>query len=269
MTDEPQPNLIPPSLEPEPPPEPQLEPPVMAPPPPPERVPFWGYRDLLLFVGLAFVGILLGSMVWGLISLLHLHPLPAAVSVAQMSVIYVFLFAALALVFRVQYDRPFWPSLNWFRSRVPFSFIVLAGIFTAVLVAWVSAHVIHTPEGPNPMTEMMEDRASLLLMAAFGVAVAPLAEELIFRGFLQPLLTRTFGAVLGIIGAAVPFGVLHFHEYGNSWRHAVVLSLAGVGFGVMRHLTGSTRASTGMHASYNAFLFFALFAQRKDWPHLW
>jgi len=86
---------------------------------------------------------------------------------------------------------------------------------------------------------------------------------------LQPLLVRTAGPVLGILGAAIPFGLLHYHEYGNSWRHAVVISLAGATFGIMRHVTGSTKAATFMHASYNAFLFIALFAQRKDLPHLW
>ena len=44
---------------------------------------------------------------------------------------------------------------------------------------------------------------------------------------------------------------------------------AGAAFGWMRHATGSTRAATIMHASYNALFFFALFAQRKDLPHSW
>jgi membrane protease YdiL (CAAX protease family) len=89
------------------------------------------------------------------------------------------------------------------------------------------------------------------------------AEELIFRGFLQPLLVRSLGAVPGILAAAVPFGLLHFSEYGNSWRHAVLISGAGAAFGWMRHATGSTKASTLMHAAYNALFFASLWGSKR------
>ena len=82
------------------------------------------------------------------------------------------------------------------------------------------------------------------------------------------VLVRSLGAAPGILLAAVPFGVLHFHEYGNSWRHAVILSLAGAAFGVMRHATRSTKASALMHASYNALIFIALMTQKGILPHL-
>jgi len=57
-------------------------------------------------------------------------------------------------------------------------------------------------------------------------------EELIFRGFLQPLLVRSLGAPAGILATALPFGLLHFQEYGNSWRHVLLISLSGVAFGL-------------------------------------
>jgi hypothetical protein len=118
--------------------------------------------------------------------------------------------------------------------------------------------LIHIPTTTNPMVELMKDRTSAILMAFFGVTIAPLTEELVFRGFVQPLLVRSLGAVPGILLAAIPFGVLHYHEYGNSWRHAVLIGLAGAAFGWMRHRTGSTQSSTLMHASYNALIFFAV-----------
>ena len=65
----------------------------------------------------------------------------------------------------------------------------------------------------------------------------------------------------GILLAAIPFGLLHFPEYGNSWRHALLISGAGVAFGWMRQVTGSTKASTLMHAAYNALFFAALWGK--------
>jgi membrane protease YdiL (CAAX protease family) len=115
----------------------------------------------------------------------------------------------------------------------------------------------------------MSTRTAVLLMAVFGTTVAPLCEELAFRGFLQPLLVRSFGAAPGILLAAVPFGLLHYQEYGNSWRHVAIISGAGAAFGAIRQVTGSTKAAVLMHASYNAFFFLAMLSDSKDLPQTW
>lgn len=233
-------------------------------PPAPDRYPFWGYGDLLLFAGLAIPCLLLGA---GLVKLvlwvLHVHP---AVRVAELLpeqfLGYVFLFGMLRLIFRLEYERPFWTSLAWTHTRMPVLWAGIAGISTAYGVAILS-NLFQMPHTSNPMMDLLKDRTSVILMAIFGITFAPLCEELIFRGFLQPLLVRSLGAAPGILAAAVAFGLLHFSEYGNSWRHVVLISLAGAAFGWMRHATGSTRASTIMHALYNTLGFLALFAQRQ------
>jgi CAAX protease family protein len=122
------------------------------------------------------------------------------------------------------------------------------------------------PTTTNPMMELLKDRVSIVLVAIFGVTMGPLCEELAFRGFLQPLLVRSLGALPGIAAASIPFGLLHFQEYGNSWKHVLVISLAGAAFGAMRHATGSTKASTIMHSAYNALFFVALLVQGRDLP---
>lgn len=252
--------------------EPEVLPaePIEPPPPPPEREPFWGYADLAMLIGMAFPAMLLSwGIVKGLMALFRIPDASGAIeAVGGQLVFYILLFLGVRLMFRVQYDRPFWQSLGWKPTRLPFMTLVLLGTGAAVAVALTSL-LLRVPETPNQMTDMMRDPQSLILMAIFGVTIAPLAEELVFRGFLQPLLARNLGAAGGIFITAAAFGMLHYHEYGNSWRHAVLITLAGICFGSVRYLTGSTRASALMHASYNAFLFFALLSQRKDLPHLW
>lgn len=245
------------------PPEPPPDRPEPA--PPPTRDPFWSYSDLAVFLGLLIVSALGGL---GLVALffnlfpIHLQAKVAEAMIAQ-SLIYVLAFGGLALMFRVQYGRPFWSSLGWTSFRLPAFVVAGCGIVTAVIVAFIGA-LIRTPTTANRITEMLEDPKSLVLVAIFGLTIGPLAEELGFRGFLQPLLVRTFGPAPGIIAAAVPFGLLHFPEYGNSWRHALLITLAGAAFGWMRYRTGSTKASTFMHASYNALEFVAYLAQPKE-----
>lgn len=246
--------------------------PLMSDPQPPivverPREPFWGYSDLLLFIGIAPVCLVFSlAVIRGLFTLLHIHPSVQVLEplIAQM-LGYFLLFATLAAIFRIWYARPFWHSLGWLPMRIPFSIVICAGMGAGIAVA-VLSWAIHTPETPTPLTDLMKSRPALILMAVFGVTMAPICEELAFRGFLQPLLSRTFGRAPGIVLAAIPFGLLHFQEYGNSWRHVVLICLAGASFGVMKNVTGSTKAAALMHAAYNALFFLAVFSEGKD-PH--
>jgi membrane protease YdiL (CAAX protease family) len=176
---------------------------------------------------------------------------------------YTLLFAALAFIFRIQYDRPFWRSLGWTRPRIPFAWCVASGFITTLLVGLV-AWLIHTPPSSGPLMDMMKDRTSLIPMAIFGTTAAPLFEELAFRGFLQPLLVRNLGAIGGVVLAAALFGGLHYSEYGDSWRSALLVALAGAAFGCMRQWTGSTAAAAIMHASFNGLQFVAILAPGKN-----
>jgi membrane protease YdiL (CAAX protease family) len=240
-------------------------PPPEQPPPPPveERSPFWGYGDLLLFIGLAVPAMLAGvGLVKVCLYFARVHPSRAAEALAMQFAGYLFLFLVLLMIFRMQYERPFWRSLGWTPISLPPAWVAISGWLTAFAVAG-TAWLIHTPVTSNPLTELMEDRPSMILIGIFGVTLGPVAEELVFRGFLQPLLVRSLGAAAGIVLAAVPFGLLHYSEYGNSWRHAVLISGAGAAFGWMRHTTGSTKASSLMHAAYNALFFAALWGSKK------
>jgi hypothetical protein len=245
---------------PEAPPEPR--------PPEPERDPFWGYLDLLVFAGLAIPSMVIGWAVVAAGMFLFHHAPRVTELLSEQFLGYGILFGGLLLIFRLQYERPFWRSLGWTRASMPFLLNVICGMGAAFVVALMS-YLIHTPNVSTPLTDLMQGRTSVILLATFGVTLGPLCEELAFRGFLQPLLVRSLGAVPGILAAAIPFGLLHFQEYGNSWRHAVLIALAGASFGWMRHATGSTRAAAIMHASYNALFFFVLFAQRGELPHMW
>lgn len=246
-------------------PAPDAEP---LPPPPPERVPFWGYGDLFVFLGLAVAGQIAGVLLVQAFVLVSRQQVQSEVLklLPAQFLGYVFLFVCVRLMFRAQYGRPFWQSLGWIAPKFTTGAILGYGVALAFLIGALSV-ALKTPETPTPMTKMLADRMSVMLVAFFGVTFGPLCEELIFRGFLQPLLVRSLGVGAGIVVAAVPFGLLHLPEYGNSWQHGVLITLTGAAFGWMRHRTGSTRASTIMHAAYNGTFFLALLAQRKDLLH--
>jgi len=179
---------------------------------------------------------------------------------------YGLLFTAVMVIFRVQYDRPFWRSLGWTDTRIPLLWCVVYGMATVMLLA-VVARLIHMPPTAGPMMEMLKDRNALIVLAIFGTTAAPLFEELAFRGLLQPLLVRNLGAIVGIAIAAALFGGLHYWQYGEAWQSSLMIAIAGAAFGCMRQATGSTAASAIMHASFNGLQFVALLMVGKNGAH--
>jgi membrane protease YdiL (CAAX protease family) len=243
------------------------QPAVPAPPPPepePQRDPFWGYADVLLVAGLALPCMFLGwFLVHVAVRIAHLHVRPGVEAVPEMLLGYGLLFAAMMVIFSVQYDRPLWRSLGWTWAGFSIAGCVVLGFATMFLVGMV-AWLMHTPPSAGPLIEMMRDRTTLIVLAIFGTTVAPVAEELAFRGFLQPLLVRSLGAFGGIVLASALFGGLHFSEYGDSWQSALLVALAGAAFGCIRQWTGSTAAAAVMHASFNGLQFVALLTASKS-----
>jgi membrane protease YdiL (CAAX protease family) len=244
--------------------EPPLEPPLEGPPEgTSDETVFWGYSEVFLFVGLTVPALLAGyGLVRAFLAVFRLHPIKAAEVLAEQFVAYFFLFLVLVVIFKAQYARPFWRSLGWRPLNIA-PFLAAGAGWAAALGVVAVASLMRTPNTDNALMQLMRDPVSMALVTIFGITAGPVAEELAFRGFIQPLLVKSFGAVKGILLASLPFGLLHFSEYGNSWRHVLLISAAGAAFGWMRHATGSTKASSLMHSAYNALFFAALWASRQ------
>jgi membrane protease YdiL (CAAX protease family) len=237
----------------------------------PERYPFWGYRDLAVFLGAAVAAFVVASLF--ALGMLRLLP-PAlrhktALLVFGQSIAYAMLFLALYAILTAHYGRPFWQSLRWVRSdRFPPGRTIVAGIVLSLMVA-ISGTLLGAPED-TPMKDMvLSDWTSFITVLAVGVTIGPLFEEVVFRGFMQPLFVSTFGAAPGIVLAALPFGLLHLQQYGFNWQQGLLITVAGIVFGLVRHLSGSTRTATIMHAAYNSTVFIAVFANPKELPTTW
>jgi membrane protease YdiL (CAAX protease family) len=93
--------------------------------------------------------------------------------------------------------------------------------------------------------------------------LGPLFEELLFRGFLQPLLQRALGPWPAIFLAATGFAVLHGAQYKWSWQHLLLVGWAGVAFGYARYTTGSTAAAALLHGGYNLTFFVGYLIQSR------
>jgi uncharacterized protein len=219
---------------------------------------------LLLFFGLAVAGLFLVIvMLSGLVRLLpswrvnqQLLALPAQLA------LYGALYFALWIILRFKYDRPLWPSLGWRRSRIP-GWQALAGGCALSFAIGLLGTALKTPRIHSPFDRFLHSPPWIVLFGLFAVIVGPLFEETIFRGFVQPLLTRDLGAVAGILLTAAVFGLLHGSEYSWAWQYVVLVGVAGACFGWARLWGRSLVPSAFMHAGFNLVFFLAAIFQNQ------
>lgn len=105
-----------------------------------------------------------------------------------------------------------------------------------------------------PISEYFKDRPSALLLASFGILVAPLMEELLFRGFLYPALARWTGPFISIVVTASAFTLLHGAQLGYSWAPLLLIFVVGVALTVTRVITRSVATGVIVHMTYNFVL---------------
>ena len=206
--------------------------------------PFWTYGDLA-FAILTYAAL-------SLVAALTTRGWPGGLLVGQL-LTYAVWFALLAGFFRLKYGQPFLRSLGW----EPNARLAVAGLqwgAALMILAIAVGQLAHLPDVDTPLRALLNDPKMVPLTAIAVAGVGPLAEELFFRGLVQPLFTRSLGAVAGIALTALPFGLLHAEQLKNSWPNVALIVVAGAAFGAVRYRLDSVFASTVMHATYNGLL---------------
>ncbi|HEV8146067.1 MAG TPA: type II CAAX endopeptidase family protein, partial [Bryobacteraceae bacterium] len=231
----------------------------LGPPQPPEEAPrepypFWGYGDLALFIGA-----LIPSFATAIGCLALLRKL-ASTSRPVEGIIFQILFSLLVvgvlyMTVCVRYGKSF---AETFRMRGGFGYLFLGPLISIAVGAL--ALRLGAPSVPSPVDMLMAGKRSIVIVGAIVVILGPIVEELIFRGFLQPLFSKTLGSVAGVLISALLFGLLHAPQSQWAWQVILAISAAGAAFGYVRERTGSTVASIAAHVGFNATAFAAYLA---------
>ena len=129
-----------------------------------------------------------------------------------------------------------------------------------LLISLVMNNLIDNENGSNPLLEIVlnnNNYLSFVFLFLTTTILAPLFEEIIFRGILLPTLSRDFGIILGIIVSAFIFALAHL-----SLGEMPPLFVLGIGLGVTRIASGSLLSSVIMHSLWNGLTFLNLFLLR-------
>ena len=237
------------------------------PPPAPEPPRGWSYWDLLVVLGFSIGAQLLVYVGAVLLTLAFYHG--GAVRPEEMFtrvwIVLPMQAAWWALVFWVIYrvvrardPRPFWEAIGWVRPAHPPGVYLSAGVLLSVSVATL-AWLLPKPTKHMPIEELFRNPTSAFLLAGFGVLVAPVIEELLFRGFLYPVFERAHGGPVAVAATAGLFSLVHAPQYGGAWQNLLLLAYVGVVFGTIRAVSRSLIPSTLVHGAYNFTLFVGLY----------
>ncbi len=237
--------------------------------------PTWSGWDVLAVLAVTLIAVLGFSI----IAILIAHSLPAyrhtpraelatnakVVIGAQAAAYPAVILFMLALVRRRSRER-FAQAIQWNWPGFSAPGFIVMGIVLAFVTESLS-RFLPIPKS-LPMDKYFNDAGSAYLMAAFGITLAPLLEELFFRGMLYPLLRRGFGVVLAVVLTAAAFASIHGAQLGYAWGPILSIFVVGVAFTVTRVRAKSVAASFLMHVGYNSALFVLLWIASDHYRHL-
>lgn len=265
---------LPDSISPHDPPAPQIQ----HFPSAPAEDPSWNVFDVLLILIFAFFSLLivLGLTLGVVGSLPRFHGLKRVdlaentmVLVTAQTVAYLLVVAFMVQIVRLKGRDNFLTevSWNWPTSQRAFRALasgaglaVLSSIFTLVLSRWIPKSL--------PIDKFFHDTSSAYVLALFGVLVAPLVEELFFRGFLYPALARPIGVGTSVVLTAAAFAVVHQGQLAHAWVPLAWLFIVGVVLTLVRARTKSVATCVLIHLAYNATLFSFFFVASHGFHQL-
>jgi uncharacterized protein len=235
--------------------------------------PVWNAWDVLLIFVLTVVTLVVVQVASVLAALRFAYPHETWFDVAQKPVLallsQLLTYAAVALYMILlvegKYHTRFWQGIRWNWPGI--AGVSLVGLGVVMLGLDFLGRFLPMPK-ETPFDQFFANPSDAYLTAAFAVSLGPLMEELFFRGFLYPVIARRLGAGWGILLTALPFGLIHFFQYGHSWGAVLIIFLVGIVLTTVRAATKSVASSFLTHVGYNGTLMVLAALQTDGFRHM-
>ena len=236
--------------------------------------PAWNAWDVLRLTFLTIVALFAGVFTVLLIARWRVYPHTALgeiariplVVVAGQSLAYVLILAYMHVLVTRERGRPdFLAAIHWnWPSNI--AVYVLAGFALSIALQGL-AHLLPIPK-ELPIDNFFRTPAEAWALSILSVTLAPLMEELFFRGFLYPVLARSLGLPIAVFVTALGFALLHGAQLMFAWGPVLVIFLVGLVLTMVRANTNSVAAGVLIHMAYNGTITVAMFAATEGFRHL-
>lgn len=259
---------------------------------PSRRIPHIGHA--ILFFSLAFLFVILCQLAVFTLAHIRLEATPQhpGLALASQALAYILTLATSAWLFPYLWERSFLRGIHWnfFAARRYGYWIVASGIVLSA-AAQASLQLLPAPK-TDPFDSLLTTPHAAWLLMAFAVLLAPLTEELAFRGFLLPALATAYdwlalerspagldrwqrsslhsasALAFSAIFSSVPFALLHADQLSHAWGALGVLYAVSLVLSFVRIRTHSLACSALMHATYNFSIFAIILVTTGGFRHL-
>ncbi len=260
------------------------------------RIPHFGHA--LLFV--SFAGLVIVLTQTTLLGLTHWFHSAQALAISKQTKLLVvsqaFAYISTLIVswfyFPLVWKRSFTSGIRWHIATArSYAFkLIPLGLLLGWAVQAISS-LIPVPKS-IPMDDFFRTQSDVWFVTIFGTLIAPIFEEICFRGFLLPAfaiaydwlclprtpeartmwhsntrITRT-AFVFSAILTSILFALLHAEQLAHAWAALFVLFCVSLILTLVRIRTGSVACSALVHACYNLSVFITLFIATGGYRHL-
>lgn len=238
------------------------------------RDPAWDGWDVLRLIFLTILCLAVGILAALVVAKRWIYPFFGIFEIARMPLVvvggqaagYVLVLLYMFLLVTRERRRPDFLNAihwNWPSNVVPY---LLAG-FVLSLALQGLAHLLPIPKN-LPIDLFFRTTGEAWALTAFSVTLAPLMEELFFRGFLYPVLERRLGLSAAVLLTATGFALLHGSQLLFAWGPVLVIFLVGVVLTSVRAKRNSVAAGLLIHMAYNGTISVLMFIATDGFRHL-
>lgn len=221
------------------------------------KVAVWIYRPLDLLGMAVIAGVFYLLSVGNAVAAEGKEPVSMSVGIVLFSIMFLFLMAAVSVAIVIRRMGPVrWLGLRW--KEWPWVLLIAPGTVVCMWVFFAGLQGLGYMDlmerlGVEKVQETVElfqkgkNPAVLILMAFAAVIVAPICEEVVFRGYLYPAAKRYAGPWVAAVCTALMFSAAH-----GNMAALLPLFVFGLVLVALYEFTGSIWAPVAAHFLFNA-----------------
>lgn len=146
---------------------------------------------------------------------------------------------------------PKWSDFGY--ALLSFAGYIVAATIILTVIKWL-VPALNLEQAQDVGFKELTDATGLIAAFVALVVLAPIAEELIFRGYLFGTLRRISGLVVAIVVTSILFGVVH-----GQWNVGIDVAILSAFLCLLRVHTDSVWSGIFLHMTKNFLAYFLLF----------